>query len=134
MRQRADTMVATEYIPAWHRSTAPPADLMPSRGVEPPRPLHYYQQWHGMTAPAPRRPVPSPLPAHAAYVQVGRTAPLPDPPPSSYLMSQLRDLTRRAEEQFASTSQPPRTQSADPYAYQSPSTRRQSSSRRRGGP
>ncbi|KAL1944722.1 hypothetical protein VTO73DRAFT_3152 [Trametes versicolor] len=101
-------MVATDYIPAWHRSAGHPADvLQPSYGsAAPPRPPTDFQPWHGMTAPAPRRPTraspsPNPMPAWQPHPHAGTTLPLPPPPPSSYLLSRLREQMRQAEEQFA---------------------------------
>ncbi|KAI0333532.1 hypothetical protein GY45DRAFT_1207647, partial [Cubamyces sp. BRFM 1775] len=111
-RPHPGTLVVTEFIPAWHRSSAAPADVpQPSPA---PRPLHYYQQWHPQTAPAPRMPVvtsPAPMLPHHA----GTSVPLPHRQPSSYLISQLPYLMERvAEEVPTPSSQSYRSQSALP--------------------
>ncbi|KAI8989714.1 hypothetical protein BD414DRAFT_485002 [Trametes punicea] len=128
-------MVATEYIPAWHRSKAVPADISePSPGeqlphtrsglkpmqsmVEPPRPLHHYQQWHGHTAPAPHRPIVSPM--LVGQRQIGTSLPPAHPEPSSYLISQLPYLMARLEEESLVTGQGYRTWTTDVLADESP--------------
>ncbi|KAI0647342.1 hypothetical protein C8Q79DRAFT_621817 [Trametes meyenii] len=106
-RQRTDTMVATEYIPAWHRPTAFPMECPRPPIGSPSQPLHEYMEWHGMTAPAAHhRPVRTPLPlptqpqAGMFSIDSRRHQPPHAPPPSSYLMPRLADLTEQAEAQF----------------------------------
>ncbi|KAI0672936.1 hypothetical protein C8Q78DRAFT_688834 [Trametes maxima] len=143
-RQRTDTMVATEYIPAWHRPAALPIEYpQPMHVGSPPRPLHEYMEWHGMTAPAAHhRPVRTPLPpptqpqAGMFSINSRRHQPPPAPPPSSYLMSRLADLTEQAEAQFRTprhTVDLSRSQSVDPYVAQSHLSRGTSSRSRRSG-
>ncbi|KAH9901524.1 hypothetical protein C8Q73DRAFT_614250, partial [Cubamyces lactineus] len=132
-RPHPGTPVATEFIPAWHRSSAAPADI-PQPSPAPPQPLHYYQQWHPQSAPAPRIPVvasPAPMLPH----QAGISVPLPHPQPSSYLISQLPYLMERVEEEVPTpSSQSFRSQSVVPGlpARSAQHTSQGSPTRRRG--
>ncbi|KAI9057946.1 hypothetical protein FKP32DRAFT_1681171 [Trametes sanguinea] len=118
-RQQPGTLVATEFIPAWHRSATAPADVMTQPTPDAPHPLHHYQQWNGYTAPAPGRPNDSMVPMRQPRGAL--SLPQPPPPPSSYLMSQLPQLMARLEEEALlptsqDANQQPGAQSVDPNA------------------
>ncbi|KAL7283621.1 hypothetical protein ACG7TL_003056 [Trametes sanguinea] len=126
------TLVATEFIPAWHRPAAPAAADVLQPTPETPHPLHHYQHWNGYTAPPLGRAVDSSMPSRQP--RGAESLPLPPPPPSSYLMSQLPQLMARLEEEALlptsqDVNQQPGAQSVDPTASPAQPRRRHSSRR-----